>query len=140
MNQNQSKMLICHCLVQVPKTPSFISFKEMFWNMLQISLQKVLVRYDITFVFCWFFNQGYGQRSLIHTQNFADPPKFTLYWWRPFGSIASDHDWLKRNLVDANPPQASTTVTTHHGGWQQWGASVVGGNDGWQQMVGPVGG
>ena len=27
-----------------------------------------------------------------------------------------------------------------HGGWQQWGTSVVGGNYGWEQIMGPVGG
>ena len=26
------------------------------------------------------------------------------------------------------------------GGWLQWGASVVGSSDGWQQLMGPVGG
>ena len=33
-----------------------------------------------------------------------------------------------------------TLFNVHHGGWRQWGTSVVGGNDGWQQMMGPVGG
>ena len=41
------------------------------------------------------------------------------------------------------PPLMPRTTSIHHcnnSPWQEWGASVVGGSDGWQQLMGPVGG
>ena len=69
-----------------------------------------------------------------NTHHCQPTPLTTANLWHPLlPPTTTNHHWC-------HPPPASTTATTHHGGWQQWGTSVVGGNDGWQQMMGPVGG
>ena len=69
---------------------------------------------------------------LCNTHHCQPTPLTTANLWHPLlPPTAINHHWC-------HPPPASTIAATHHGGWWQWGTSVVGGNYGWQQMMGPV--
>ena len=69
-----------------------------------------------------------------YSNSLPSTPLTTANLWHPLlPPITTNHHC-------SHPPPASTTATIHHGGWRQWGTSVVGGNDEWQQMMGPVSG